>query len=94
MREVGSILRIQENALEFDKTILWLCFAGYVIVALLFVIFAWRAGKTLRVISLKANLHYFSRLPFLLASIVLIASATAIFVTSIPWRSHPPIGLS
>jgi predicted chitinase len=80
MREVGSILRIQENALEFDKTILWFCFAGYVIIALLFVAFAWRAGKTLRVISLKANVHYFSRLPFLLASIVLIASATAIFV--------------
>jgi len=80
LREVGSIFRIQENALEFDKTILWLCFAGYVIIAFLFVAFAWHAGRKLRVFSLRANAHYFSRLPFLLASICLIALATAIFV--------------
>jgi predicted chitinase len=80
LREVGSIFRIQENALEFDKTILWLCFAGYVIIAFLFVAFAWHASKTLRAISLKANERYFSRSRFLLATICLIAMATAIFV--------------
>ena len=80
LREVGSIFRIQESALDFDKTILWLCFAGYVIVAFLFVTFAWHASKRLRAFSLKANAYYFSRSQFLLASICLIALATAIFV--------------
>src|SRR5215467_10096939 len=80
LRELGSIFRIQENALEFDKTILWLCFAGYVIIAFLFVTFAWRAGKRLSAFSLKANENYFSRSQFLLATICLIALATAIFV--------------
>ena len=80
LREVGSVFRIQENALEFDKTLLWAYSIGFVVIAILFVIMAWRVAKNDRPTSIAINEHYFFRYKFLLATVFLIALLTASFV--------------
>jgi predicted chitinase len=80
LREVGSVFRIQENALEFDKTLLWIYCAGFVAIAILFVVMAWRAAKNDRPTAITINASYFFRYEFLLATVALIALLTAVFV--------------
>jgi hypothetical protein len=78
--EVGSVFRIQNNALAFDKTLLVAFSIGFVVIAILFVIMAWRVAKNDRPTSIAINERYFFRYKFLLATICLIALLTAAFV--------------
>ena len=82
IEEVGSIFRIQDQALAFERNILpVLAFAMLVLLAC-FVIFAWRMGSKAGFVDFsdRANRAYFIRYRFLALTTIAIALLTMAFV--------------
>jgi len=82
VEEVGSIFRIQDQALAFERNMLLILAFAMLILLACFVIFAWRIGSRNRFIDLsdRANGAYFIRYRFLAVTIAAIALLTTAFV--------------
>ncbi|SCB51622.1 hypothetical protein GA0061098_10164 [Bradyrhizobium shewense] len=82
VEEVGSIFRIQDQALAFERNVLLILALFMLIVLALFVVFAWRMGSKDRSAALanRANIAYFIRYRFLALTIGGIALCTTGFV--------------
>ncbi|SFN81636.1 hypothetical protein SAMN05216573_12290 [Bradyrhizobium sp. Rc3b] len=82
VEEVGSIFRIQDQALAFERNMLLILAIAMVIMLVCFVIFTWRIGSRDRSIDLasRANNAYFIRYRFLALSIGVIVLLTAAFL--------------
>ncbi|WFU40075.1 hypothetical protein QA640_38625 [Bradyrhizobium sp. CB82] len=82
VEEVGSIFRIQDQALAFERNMLLILACAMLIMLVCFVIFAWRMGSRDRSIDLasRANNAYFIRYRFLALTIGGIALLTAGFI--------------
>jgi hypothetical protein len=80
--EVGSIFRIENQGLAFERNVLWLFTAGGVVLLLIFVVFAWRMGTKERFVqfSKNANRAYFREFRFFVSTIVAVAILTTAFV--------------
>jgi predicted chitinase len=90
IREVGSIFRIQEKALEYDRRVLSAFLAVLLVAAIVSSILMWRAGAKDGLIdfSKAANKSYFFRYRFLVLTIGLIAALTAIFIKYPDWPAQ------
>ncbi|WP_316397793.1 hypothetical protein [Bradyrhizobium sp. 33ap4] len=82
VEEVGSIFRIQDQALAFERNMLVILAFAMLILLASFVVFAWRMGSKGRSTALasRANIAYFTRYRFLALTIVVIALLTTGFV--------------
>ncbi|WP_375784941.1 hypothetical protein ACE10Z_35925 [Bradyrhizobium sp. Pha-3] len=82
VEEVGSIFRIQDQALAFERNMLLILAFAMLILLACFVVFAWRMGSRGRSTALanRANIAYFIRYRFLALTIGVIALLTAGFV--------------
>lgn len=82
VEEVGSIFRIENQALAFERNMLVLLASGIAILLICFVLFAWWAGgkKRLLVLSNRANNSYFHSFRFFALTIFGTALLTATFV--------------
>jgi hypothetical protein len=82
VEEVGSIYRIENQALAFERNVLWLLAIGFFILLLSFVAFAWWVGGKTRLFDLsrRANDSYFLNLKFFALTIFGIALLTTVFV--------------
>lgn len=80
--EVGSIFRIQDQALAFERNMLLVLASAMLILLVCFVISAWRMGSRDRSVELasRANNAYFIRYRFLALTIGGIAVLTAGFI--------------
>ncbi|MHB0773074.1 hypothetical protein ACYCVF_31090 [Bradyrhizobium sp. 1.29L] len=80
--EVGSIFRIENQALAFERNVLALLAGGIVILLISFVLCAWWLGgkKRLLELSRRANETYFHRPRFFALTICGTALLTAVFV--------------
>jgi hypothetical protein len=86
LREVGSVFRIQEQALQDDISVLWISLGAFVAIGLLLVYVGWHYGKKFSPFLVKMDEGYFLRLPFLLATVATITLFTAVFVA---WPDVP-----
>ncbi|MCC8955001.1 hypothetical protein H8B02_16590 [Bradyrhizobium sp. Pear77] len=93
VEEVGSIFRIQDQALAFERNILVILAFAMLILLASFVVFAWRMGSKGRSIALasRANNAYFTRYRFLALTIGVIALLTSAFVV-LPDRLAQSVG--
>ncbi|SFV17312.1 hypothetical protein [Bradyrhizobium arachidis] len=82
VEEVGSIFRIQDQALAFERNVLFILAVTMLIMLVCFVAFTWRMGSRDRSIDLasRANNAYFIRYRFLALSIGGIVLLTAAFL--------------
>ncbi|MGY4447837.1 hypothetical protein ACVWZR_002497 [Bradyrhizobium sp. i1.3.1] len=82
VEEVGSIFRIQDQALAFERNILLILAIAMLIMLVCFVIFTWRMGSRDRSIDLasRANNTYFIRYRFLALTIGGIVLLTTAFI--------------
>ncbi|WP_439402440.1 hypothetical protein ACNJYA_08250 [Bradyrhizobium sp. DASA03068] len=82
VEEVGSIFRIQDQALAFERNMLLILAIAMLIMLACFVAFTWRIGSRDRSIDIasRANNAYFIRYRFLALSIGGIVLLTAAFV--------------
>ena len=80
--EVGSIFRIQDQALASERSTLVLFALGLSVLLIVFLALAWRAGSSRAVIafSSRANAKYFARLRFLSTTIAVIVVLTTAFI--------------
>jgi predicted chitinase len=80
--EVGSIFRIQDQALASERLTLVFIALGLFVLLVVFLIFAWRVGSTRALVSFSrwANEKYFTRLRFLATTIVFIIVLTTAFI--------------
>lgn len=91
LRQVGSVFRIQEQMLNGDKLILWVCFGVLLIIALAFIVLTWRFAERSRAISSALNTTYFTQPRYLLLTCCLIALVTAALV-AVPDRPAQFLG--
>ncbi|MCC8948230.1 hypothetical protein H8A97_24745 [Bradyrhizobium sp. Arg62] len=82
VEEVGSIFRIQDQALAFERNMLVILAFAMLILLASFVVFAWRMGSKGRSTALasRANNAYFTRYRFLALTVGVIALLTTGFV--------------
>jgi predicted chitinase len=82
VEEVGSIFRIQDQALAFERLMLVVLATGILFLLVAFVIFAWRVGSKNRLIefSKQTNNVYFIRYRFFALTIAAIALLTTAFI--------------
>lgn len=82
--EVGSIFRIENQALAFERNVLALLAGGIAILLICFVLFAWWLGGKKRFLELsrRANESYFHSLGFFALTIFGTALLTTVFVLS------------
>ncbi|WP_407185371.1 hypothetical protein [Bradyrhizobium centrosematis] len=82
VEEVGSIFRIQDQALAFERNMLLILAIGMLITLVCFVVLTWRIGSRDRSIAVasRANNAYFIRYRFLALSIAGIVLLTAAFL--------------
>lgn len=82
VEEVGSIFRIQDQALAFERNMLLILAIAMLILLVCFVIFAWRMGSRDRLVDLAshANNAYFIRYKFLALTMGGIALLTTGFI--------------
>ncbi|WP_342734436.1 hypothetical protein [Bradyrhizobium sp. B117] len=82
VEEVGSIFRIQDQWLAFERNMLLILALAMLILLALFVVFAWQMGSKHRSAALanRANITYFIRYRFLALTIGGIALLTTGFV--------------
>ncbi|MBH5371519.1 hypothetical protein HZZ16_26025 [Bradyrhizobium sp. CNPSo 4016] len=82
VEEVGSIFRIQDQALAFERNMLFILAIAMLIMLACFVVFTWRIGSSDRSIDIasRANNAYFIRYRFLALSIGGIVILTAAFL--------------
>ncbi|WP_291856639.1 hypothetical protein [Bradyrhizobium sp.] len=80
--EVGSIFRIQDQALASERLTLVFIALGFLVLLVVFVAFAWRVGSARALVSFsqRANESYFTRLRFFVATSVCIALLTTAFI--------------
>ncbi|WP_229176998.1 hypothetical protein [Bradyrhizobium ivorense] len=93
VEEVGSIFRIQDQALAFERNMLVILAFAMLILLASFVVFAWRMGSKGRSTALasRANNAYFTRYRFLALTIGFIALLTTAFVV-LPDRLAQSVG--
>lgn len=92
LREVGSIFRIQENALNSDAATLLVYFFVLAAIATLFAGLTWWLGRRPRVHAAKLNANYFEKHEFFLLTVALIAAVTTAFLFS-PVRLPQVLGV-
>jgi predicted chitinase len=82
VEEVGSVFRIQDKALAFERLMLVVLAIGILFLLAAFVIFAWRVGSKSRLIefSKQANNAYFIRYRFVALTIAAIVLLTTAFI--------------
>jgi predicted chitinase len=80
LKQVGSVFRIQEEALKGDATALWSYFLWLIAIAIIFAVLTWLLGERLRTHSTTFNVAYFRERRFLLVTFAVIFSITAIFI--------------
>lgn len=86
LREVGSVFRIQEQALHDDIVVLWISLGAFIAIGLLLILVGWHYGKKFSPFLVKIDEGYFLRLPFLLTSVATIVFFTTLFVA---WPDVP-----
>jgi hypothetical protein len=93
VEEVGSIFRIQDQALAFERNMLLILAFTMLILLICFVIFTWRIGSKpgFSVFSDRGNKAYFIRYRFFAVTIAVIALLTAAFV-AVPDRLAQFVG--
>ncbi len=82
VEEVGSIYRIQDKALAFERLMLVFIAIGILFLLVTFVVFAWRVGAKARLIAFsnRANNAYFIRYRFIALTIAAIVVLTMAFI--------------
>jgi hypothetical protein len=82
VEEVGSIFRIQDKALAFERLMLVVIAIGILFLLVAFVVFAWRVGakSSFMAFSNRANNAYFIRYRFVALTIAAIVVVTTAFI--------------